>query len=351
MRFGFQLRLYALKLFFAVILAGWLGACVSLGQQWPPPPDAARIRYEGSFQKLDDGATRQSFWRRLLNVVVGPPPSYTMVRPFGISTDPQGRIIVVDTEQRLVHVLDYGRHRYLHLAGSSRERFVSPISVVVDQNGNIYVTDSYLGKIFVFRPNGNFWRFLGEIGGEGIFKRPTGLSYDPARRVFYVADTLRNKIFILDVKGQVVRSFGEPGTAPGEFNFPVALVFYHDLLYVVDALNFRVQVFDFNGRPLRQFGSVGDGWGNFAKPKSIALDSEGHIYVVDSLLESVQVFDQQGQRLLVFGRSGRGPGQFELPTGIFIDPADRIYVADSFNSRVQVFQFLKAEKPDMPPKR
>ena len=322
-----------------------LNSGVAVAQTWPSAPDTPRIRYQGSIRQLEEGKTRESFWHRLLKAFVGPPPTYTIVRPFGISTDPQGRIIVVDTEQRLVHVFDYARHRYLYLSGSSNERFASPIAVVVDETGDIYVTDSYLGKIFAFRPNGKFWRYLGDVKGEGIFKRPTGLAYDSKARVFYLTDTLRNKIYVLDYDGRVLRSFGGRGTKPGEFNFPIAIALYHESLYVVDAKNFRVQVLDLTGRPLRQIGEPGDSSGSFSKPKSIALDSEGHIYVVDTLFEVVQIFDQGGRLLLEFGRSGTGRGEFELPTGIYIDSADRIYVADSFNSRVQVFQYLKAAEP------
>lgn len=350
MRLSRSLRSHVLKFLLAVALLDWLSARPSQAQVWPSAPDTPRIRYEGSFRKLDDGAKRASFWHRLLNVMVGAPPSYSMVRPFGISTDPQGRIIVVDTEQRMVHVLDYARHRYLHLAGNAKERFVSPIGVALDEQGDIFVTDSYLGKIFAFHPNGKFWRLLGDVRGEGLFKRPTGLAYDSQRHVFYVTDTLRDKIFVLDSEGRVLRSFGERGTEPGQFNYPVAIALYHRSLYVVDAMNFRVQVLDLQGSPLTQFGMPGDGSGSFAKPKSVALDSEGHVYVVDSLFEVVQVFDRNGRFLLAFGGTGTGPGQFELPTGIFVDPADRIYVADSFNHRVQVFQYLKAA-PDEPGER
>lgn len=326
-----------------ILLCAALGrtACAQQVLQWPPPPQRARIRYEGSFQRLED-APSHSIWRRVLRAVIGPAATHMMVRPFGISTDPMGRIIVVDTEQRLVHVLDYARHRYLNLAGSKDERFASPIGVVVDEPGNIYVSDSSRGKIFVFRPNGKFWRYIGDIRGEGIFKRPTGMAYDARRQVIYLTDTLYHKIFVVGLDGRVQRTLGQRGVHPGEFNYPLAVALYRDRLYVVDAMNFRVQVMDLNGHPLVQFGTAGDGSGSFSKPKSIALDSDGNIYVVDSLFEVIQVFDQEGHFLIAFGSSGTGPAQFQLPTGVFIDPADRIYVADSFNSRVQVFQYVKA---------
>ena len=310
--------------------------------QWPAAPHRARVRYEGSFQRLEDGQKSRSVWQRLFRVLAGPADSYNMVRPFGITTDAEGRIAVVDTEQRMLHVLDYARGRYLHLAGSNQERFASPIGVVTDHAGNFYITDSVLGKVFVFRPKGKFKGFLGDVDGEGYFKRPTGLAYDPDRRRLYLTDTLYHKIYTLDLEGNVIRSFGERGSEPGQFNYPLAVAYRNDRLYVVDAMNFRIQILDVNGRHLRSFGTAGDGSGTFSKPKSISLDSEGHIYVVDSHFEVVQVFDEEGRFLLAFGGTGSGPGRFQLPTGIFIDPADRIYVADSYNSRVQVFQYLTA---------
>ena len=315
-----------------------------------PEPLPARVSYEGSFQRLQDGSSEISLLKRVLHLLVGPVDVYTMVRPFGITTDPQGRIVVVDTEQRLVHVLDYAHHKYLHLAGSPNERFVSPIGTTVDQAGNIYVTDSYLGKIFVFRPNGKFLRFLGDAGGEGIFRRPTGIAFDATHQHLFLTDTLYHKVFELDLSGRILHSFGKRGVAPGEFNYPVAIACRQGRLYVVDAMNFRVQVLDRKGTPIDIFGREGDGSGTFARPKSIALDSEGHIYVVDSLFDAVQVFDRHGNLLLSFGRSGSGDGEFDLPSGIFIDPADRIYVADSYNSRVEVFQYHKSSTAGTPGK-
>ena len=69
-------------------------------------------------------------------------------------------------------------------------------SVRVDSEDNIYVTDSQAGKIFVFDANGKFRRMIGALkGGEGYFKRPTGIAVDSAAQKIYITDTLRDKIF------------------------------------------------------------------------------------------------------------------------------------------------------------
>ena len=86
--------------------------------------------------------------------------------------------------------------------------------MAVDAEDNIYVTDSDAGKIFVFDANGKYQRAIGSLkGGEGYFKRPTGIAVDSAAQRIYVTDTLRNKIFVLDMQGNVLQTIGKNGDA------------------------------------------------------------------------------------------------------------------------------------------
>ncbi|MGA8867487.1 MAG: 6-bladed beta-propeller, partial [Candidatus Sulfotelmatobacter sp.] len=195
--------------------------------------------------------------------------------------------------------------------------------------------------IFVFDSNGKFQRAIGSIkGGEGYFKRPTGIAVDSAAQRIYVTDTLRNKIFMLDMQGSVLQVIGKNGDANGEFNYPTELRLNGQDLIVVDAMNFRVQVLDRSGTFRFAIGQLGDSTGEMFRPKGVAVDSEGHLYVVDGLWGVVQVFDREGQLLYYFGQHGTAPGQFELPAGLFIDREDRIFVVDSFNRRIQVFHYF-----------
>ena len=67
-------------------------------------------------------------------------------------------------------------------------------------------------------------RTIGALkGGEGYFKRPTGIAVDSAAQRIYVTDTLRDKVFVLDMQGNVLQSIGDSGDAEGEFNFPTEL--------------------------------------------------------------------------------------------------------------------------------
>ncbi len=309
--------------------------------------DGRRIDYLRSIASEKDVNPDRSLWNKIVDVVAGAPKFRQVIRPYGITTDSRGRIIVSDPGAHVVHIFDFPEKKYHHLDGGRQQHFESPIGVATDAGDNLYVTDSELGKIFVFDRDGHFRRYLGEKGGEGMFKRPTGIVVDPAQGRIYLSDTLRHKIFTLDLDGNVLGNFGERGTAPGQFNFPTDLALRNGDLLVLDSMNFRVQIFDCQGGLRRVFGNAGNSTGTFHRAKGLAIDSEGDIYIAESLLETVQIFDRDGRFLYYFGNTGMGPGEFQLPAGVWIDGHDRVYVADSLNRRVQVFQFVRgrSEKP------
>lgn len=303
-----------------------------------------RIDYLRSIASEKDVNPNRGFWNKVVDVIAGAPKFRRMVRPYGVTTDSRGRIIVSDPGAQIVHIFDFPRKKYHHLEGGHHQRFQSPIGVATGADGNLYVTDSVLGKIFVFDRDDHFRRFLGERGGEGMFKRPTGIVIDAAQRRLYLSDTLHHKIFLLDLEGNVLGNFGERGTGPGQFNFPTDLALRGNELFVLDAMNFRVQVFDRAGAFRRVFGQIGNRSGSFSRTKGLAVDSEGDIYTAEALLETVQIFDGGGRFLYYFGNSGARPGEFQIPAGLWIDPQDRIFVVDSLNRRVQVFQFVRAAR-------
>jgi len=301
-----------------------------------------RLTFERSFSLEREVKPKRSFWTKMVDAIAGEPDFHYLVSPYSVVTDSHGRIIVTDVAAQGVHVFDFEQQKYKFLSHrEGKDPMLSPQCVAVDAQDNIYVTDSQAGKIFVFDAGGKYRRVIGSLkGGEGYFKRPTGIAVDSAAQRIYVTDTLRNKIFMLDMRGTVLQEIGKTGTGNGEFNFPTELRLNGAELAVVDAMNFRVQVLDRSGAFHYAIGQAGDGAGWIFRPKGIGFDSEGHLYVVDGEWGIVQVFDQQGRLLYYFGGKGTGPEQFQLPTGLQIDSHDRIYVVDSFNRRVQVFHYF-----------
>lgn len=338
----------------ALVLAGaaLLPACVCAAPKAKTPPAAPeawempleggrRLSWERSFSSESEVKPNRGFWNKVVDVIAGAPDYRFLVRPYSIVTDSHGRIIVTDPGAAGVHVFDFAQRKYKFLERSGRRNSMqTPQCVAVDDQDNIYVTDSDAGEIFVFEPSGKFLRTIGALkGGEGYFKRPTGIAVDSTAGRIYVTDTLRDKVFILDMQGAVLGSIGKRGEGEGEFNLPTELRLQGANLLVVDAMNFRVQVFDRSGAFQYAIGKIGDHPGAMFRPKAIGVDSEGDLYIVDALWGVVQVFNRQGELLYYFGAQGVHAGEFQLPTGLFIDRDDRVFVVDSFNRRVQVFHY------------
>ncbi len=308
-----------------------------------------KLVFEGSFRTEREFATQRGFWKKLGDIVAGPPEYHYLVRPYSVVTDSKGRVLVTDPGAMGVHIFDVAQQKYKFVSHTEgKDELRSPQCIAVDKQDNFYVTDSNAGRIFVFDPNGKLRHVIGSLkGGEGFFKRPTGIAVDSDAGRIYVTDTLRDKIYVLDMQGSVVQSFGKNGTGNGEFNYPTELRLDGPNLIVVDAMNFRIQVLDRSGAFQYAIGHEGDGRGSMFRPKGVGVDSEGHVYVVDGLYDVVQVFNREGVLLYYFGQKGSGFGDFQLPAGMFIDHDDRVFVVDSYNHRVQIFRYfgLTAQAP------
>ncbi len=342
-------RISCFVLFLLIILwiiPAWAGSKTEPARV-PLPPDlllegGRKLTFERAFGSEKEILGKPKFWTKVLNVVAGEPEYHIMLRPYSIAVDSRGRAIVTDPGAAGIHIFDFDNHKYKFIERweKGKDAMLKPQCVALDAQDNIYVTDSESGKIFVFEPSGKFKHALGSLkGGEGFFKRPTGIAVDSAAQRIYVTDTLRDKIYVLDMQGQVLQTIGKHGTGKGEFFYPTELHLDNDNLLVVDAMNFRVQWFARNGDPEGTMGQIGDEPGSMFRPKGVAVDSEDHLYIVDGLSGLVQVFDREGHLLYYFGKRGTELGAFQLPSGVFIDHKDRVFVVDSFNRRIQVFDY------------
>jgi DNA-binding beta-propeller fold protein YncE len=318
----------------------------------PAPPDlllegGRKLHYERSFSSEKEVEGKRGFFTKLVDVIAGEPDHPHLVRPYSIAVDSRGRAIVTDPGANGIHIFDFENHKYkfIERRDKGRESMRSPQCVALDAQDNIYVSDSEAGKIFVFEPSGKFRRTIGSLkGGEGYFKRPTGIAVDSAAKRIYITDTLRDKIFVLDMEGAVLQSIGRRGNGEVEFNLPTEVLVRDENVFVVDAMNFRVQFLNRSGAFESEIGGLGDSSGSMFRPKGIGVDSEGHLYIVDGLWGVIQVFDQQGRLLYYFGARGTGIGEFQLPAGLFVDRNDRIFVVDSYNRRIQVFRYFGLPK-------
>ena len=95
---------------------------------------------------------------------------------------------------------------------------------------------------------------------------------------------------------------------------------------VAELDNHRIQVLSPSGEKIRSFGNQGSAKGQFHSSIGVAVDGEGNILVADSKNHRIQKFTAEGQFLTAVGTKGSGPLQFTNPSDIAI--SGKVYVVD-----------------------
>jgi streptogramin lyase len=326
----------------AFVRAVWLGMLFGLSATaeqktapaWPPPPAEPRVVYVREISEPQDIGVRPPALMRFANWITGVSNTRQKLgRPFGLSLDESGNLLVADTGAAAVCYLDLTRKKWQSWSTIGNTRLLSPVAAV-RRGPTFFVADSALGQVIAFDEKGRE-----QFAITNQLERPAGLALLGDRLL--IADSQRHQIVVCGLHGEFIAKFGQRGSGPGEFNFPTHLsVDAQRRIYVTDSLNCRIQVFDADGHFLRAFGSAGDGPGSFSRPKGVAVDGDGHIYVVDGMFNNVQIFDEQGRLLLDWGGPGAAAGEFCLPNAIVINSKNEIFVADAFNHRIQMFRYL-----------
>ncbi len=173
-------------------------------------------------------------------------------RPGGIAIDlKRNRIYVADTSSRtstnhVVHVFDM-EGKYLSKFGGwghAPGKLHFPTYVTVDNDGNIYVTDTLNARIQAFDPDGKYLKKFGVKGdGFGAFDRPKGVALDTFGNV-YVVDSTWSNVQIFNEKGQILLFFGGRGGYPGLLNNPTAIsIDEKNRIFVADSFNGRVSIY------------------------------------------------------------------------------------------------------------
>lgn len=279
----------------------------------PLPPDEPRLQFLTKFSSSLDISTEKKGFRDF--VFGGEDKEAQLVqKPYGLAVH-EGAIYVVDTRGNGYGVFDLANSRSKLVRPTGAGALAKPINITIDTDGTRYITDTDREQILVFNADD---RFLRAIGEPGQF-RPVDVAI--AGNLLYVTDIMNHRIHVLDkATDEVVQTFGDAGSEPGQLFHPTNLAIGSDgTIYVTDTSNFRLQQFDAEGKFIRAIGSQGSRPGTFSRPKGIALDREGHIYVVDAAFQNIQVLDPDGGALMAFGEPGAERWNINLPTVVKID--------------------------------
>ena len=236
-----------------------------------------------------------------------------------------------------------------------------PAGLAVDSDGNIYCSEEFDHKIYIFNEDGEEIGSWGEAGsGEGQLKGPSGLAFDSGNSLL-VADAHNNRVQKFTADGQHIATIGE-----GQLNSPWGISLdSDDNIYVADWGSNCVRKFSPDGDLILTFGGGDlDNGGDLDHPASVAVDSEGDVYVSDWGNKRIQIYDPDGSVITaLYGDAvefsnwaaevinsnpdaqkayrrvkDRTPlGLFERPVGLTIDSEDRLIVTDSTRGRLQIY--------------
>ena len=259
--------------------------------------------------------------------------------PMGVVVNQEGDVLVTEWKADCISVLSPSGNK-LHsfgTCGSRQGQFKHPYGLTIDGHGNILVVDWGNDRIQKFSATGQFLMAVGTEGsGRLQFSGPCGIAFSDRSGKVYVADN-NHRIQVLNSDLTYSSSFGRHGSGKGQFDHPRGVACDSaGNVYVADSDNSRVQVFTAKGKFLRMFGKCDDGNGELDEPSGIAVDSGDMVYVGERYNHRVSVFTAEGKFVTSFGSRGEQLGQYKYPRGIHVDNSGVVYVCDNYNMRIQM---------------
>ena len=210
--------------------------------------------------------------------------------------------------------------------------------IFIDADDNIYCTERDTHVVRKFTTEGELLMTLGtpdEPGAEGEpFNKPTDFALGPDGEM-YISDGYGNaRVHKYSPNGELIKSWGQPGTGPGEFDLPHCVrVDPRNRLMVADRENNRIQFFTLDGEYIEE-------WGDLLQPDTIYIDEEDLVYIAE-LGQRISIMTLDGEVISRWGSElgSTVPGEFlACPHGIWLDSHGDIYVGEvQADARLQKF--------------
>ena len=198
-------------------------------------------------------------------------------------------------------ILGQGEHKYRVVENWAKLpdgwEFMDVGAVACDSKDRVYVFNRGEHPMIVFDRDGNFLKSW----GEGVFTRAHGLHID-AHDNLYCTDDGDHTVRKCTTDGKVLLTLGVPGKpAPFMSGEPFHRCTHTALspkgeIYVSDGYgNACVHKYSPDGKLLKSWGEPGTDPGQFNIVHNIVTDDDGWVYVADRENHRVQVFDGNGK--------------------------------------------------------
>jgi DNA-binding beta-propeller fold protein YncE len=278
-----------------------------------------------------------------------------------VCTDSQGRTYLLCRAEHPVIVYDKDGN-FLNSWGEGRFTLRTH-GMYMTPEDELYIVDDAAHHVGQYSLSGELLRNIGpsgqpsdtgydgkDIAGKTVrrggppYNRPTNLVRAASGDLFVSDGYGNSRVHHFSADGDLIKSWGEPGSGPGEFRLVHDIAIHPDgRIFVADSANDRLQIFNADGEYLTE-------WLDVQRPRGLFIDAEGLIYVGELVWRAGQVSERRGKRdkeepsrMSVYdpdgtlilrwgGGDGSAPGEFVAPHGIWVDSEGSIYVAEVTNT-------------------
>ena len=273
----------------------------------------------------------------------------------GVATDSRDRVYLLTRGDARVIIYE----RDGTFVASWGEDIFTPRThgICIGPDDSVWTVDDGDHTVRKFTPNGKQLMVIGTPGaasdtgydgktvqsikrGGPPFNRPTDAAVAPNGDLYVVDGYGNTRVHHFTASGKLIRSWGEPGTAPGQFNLPHAVFVLADgRVMVADRENDRIQFFSPEGKYLDQ-------WTHVQRPTDIFVDRQGLVYVSElwwrvgqssfvhgpikyDLPGRLSVLDLNGNVLVRWCSADRcAAGNFIAPHTLCVDSRGDLYVGE-----------------------
>jgi len=238
----------------------------------------------------------------------------------------------------------------------------APLSVTLDKNQYLYVTEPSLNRLLIFNQSGDNQHTFSDVSEN---TKPSSVAVDDDGRI-YIGNNMFNDTKDNVEVHEIINTDGTYslhklftlGAEVGDFTNPTDIELDNETgnVYIVDSVENIIKVYNPDnpntaGNPSDSFkfsfDGTANGGGAFEVPTSIVIDKlDGELIVLDHpkppLKDNggarIQRFDMNGNYIHGYDMYGNQIGDMLRPKNIDLDNIGRIYVTDSLQHVVLIYE-------------
>ena len=229
-----------------------------------------------------------------------------------------------------------------YLSSWGKDLFAFPHAIILDNDDNVWLVERNNCQIMKFTKDGQLLQTIGEKGyrsntgadntdfssngwklvthGGDPFNLPAGIAINDNGEIF-IADGYANaRVHKFDSSGSLIKSWGGPGSGPGEFNLPHGCWIDKDgRLLIADRENDRIQAFTQEGEYITSLLS------KLIGPAVMFVDDENTVYCAEHNGGLISIMNLEGEMLAQWGSMTHRSCH-----GIWVDSNKDLYVVEPF---------------------